>query len=161
MEDHGGQDKTDAFRASVQSPGQAPRLPREVKVQIQAEQMVEDVTRHSTNGLLRDIDEDSIAQFLKSRSPYPCDTIYLYGYSSAPYLDLEAQLTGYDHGSGNGPRSPTDSREINVHGIDDALEVERNLDIEYLSRFSCWTYGASGDEIPLWPQSRDSRTIRP
>ena len=115
MEDHGGQDKTDAFRASIQSPGQASRLPREVKVQIQPEQMVEDVARHSTNGLLRDIDEDGIAQFLKSCSSYPCDTIYLYGHPSAPYFDLEAQLTGYDHGACYRPRSPTDGRKIDVH----------------------------------------------
>jgi hypothetical protein len=86
-----------------------------MEVEIQLQQVFEDVSRDPPDSLLRNTRKDSIAQLLKHRRANPRQTVRENGRCSDRH------------------RSATNSSSsVNVHGIDDSLEIERNLDIEDL-----------------------------
>ena len=86
-----------------------------MEVEVQFEQVLENVSCNPADGLLRNTRKDSIAKFLEHSRANPRQTI-----------------------SENGRRSDRhrctadSSGGINIHGIDDSLEIERDLDIEDL-----------------------------
>lgn len=86
-----------------------------MEVEVQFEQVLENVSCNPADGLLRNTRKDSIAKFLEHSRADPRQTVGENGRRS------------YRHRCTAGGRG-----SINVHGIDDGLEVEWNLDIEDL-----------------------------
>lgn len=56
-------------------------------------------------------------------------------------IELVVRLTGYNHRPGHGICSSTNSCKINVHRIDDALEIERHFHIKNLYPDVCVLVG--------------------
>jgi hypothetical protein len=112
---HAREQEVDALGTSVDSPRQPSRLARKVKVEIQLEQVLKNIGRNPANSLLRHTSKDSIAKFLEHSRANPRQTI------------SENRRRSDRHG-----RTANSSGSINVHGIDNRLEIERDLDIEDL-----------------------------
>lgn len=75
MEHHGSQKETDTLRSTVNGSGQATGLAREVEVQVQAQQVLKDVSCNFSNGLLCYTSKHGIPQFLEECCTYPRGTI--------------------------------------------------------------------------------------
>ena len=86
-----------------------------VEVKVKAQEMVEDVTSDSPYGFLGDRGEDGIAKLLEDGG---ADAGCAIGHNYA---------ATYDDGSSTG------CANVDIHSINDALEVERHLNIQDLS----------------------------
>ncbi|KAF1730746.1 hypothetical protein CRV24_008816 [Beauveria bassiana] len=114
VKDHAREQEADALGAAVNGARQAARLLGQVKGEVEAQQVAKDVARDGANGLLRDRREDGVAQLLK---------------------DGRADARGpvaENHGAGDRRGGAADGRHVNVHRVDDALEVKRHLHVEHL-----------------------------
>lgn len=69
MENHGGQQKANAFSTAINRASQATCLAREMKVEIEAQEMIENIPCNLSNGLLRDTCKHRIAEFLEEGRP--------------------------------------------------------------------------------------------
>src|SRR5689334_18357545 len=114
MEDHGRQQEANALGTSINCSGQPTSLAGQMEAQVELQQVVIDVAGHFTNGLLGDAGEDGVSHLLEDGGTNASCTIR------------------YDHGACHSPGSPASCSEINVHGVDNALEVEGDLHIEQL-----------------------------
>ena len=72
VEQHAGQQEADALGAAIDGPRQAAGLARQVKVEVKAEQVVEDVAGHLADSRLGNRGKDGIAQFLEGGGADPC-----------------------------------------------------------------------------------------
>ena len=86
--------------------------------------MLKDIGRNSPNGFLRSTREDSVAQLLEHCRANPRQTIRKNGRSS------------HRHRS-----AANSSSSVNVHRIDNSLEIERNLYIEDLHARKNYQHG--------------------
>lgn len=76
MKNHRSEQEADAFGSSVNSSCETTRLPAQVKVQVQSQQVIKDVSSYSPNGFLCHTREDSISQLLKQGRPNSSRSIY-------------------------------------------------------------------------------------
>lgn len=86
-----------------------------MEVEVQPEQVLKDVSRNPANSLLRNTRKDSIAKLLEHSRANPRQTVSEDGRRSNRHS-----------------RTADSSGGINIHGIDDSLEIEWDLDIEDL-----------------------------
>ena len=77
VKDHGRQQEADTLCSSIDSSCQTTGLPRQVEVQVQLEQMVEDGGGNTTDGFLSHTCKDGIAKFLEDGGAYPSGTIWM------------------------------------------------------------------------------------
>lgn len=77
MEDHRCEQEADPLRPAVNRPTQAARLPREVEVEIQTQQMVKHIAGHPADRLLRDVREDGVPDLLEYSGSYAGDAVFL------------------------------------------------------------------------------------
>ena len=75
VKDHRRQDEADAFGSAINGSGQTSRLPREMKVQVKAEEMLEDIASYPPDGFLSNAGKNSISQLLKDCCSDPRDTV--------------------------------------------------------------------------------------
>lgn len=75
VEDHRRQHKADTLGASIDGSRQTARLPAQMEVQVQPQEMVKHISCNLTNGLLRDAGKDRISQFLEEGRANPRRTI--------------------------------------------------------------------------------------
>lgn len=69
MENHGGQQKANAFSTAINRASQSTCLAREMKIEVESQEMIEDVPRNLSNSLLRDTCKHCIAEFLEEGCP--------------------------------------------------------------------------------------------
>lgn len=103
-----------------------------MEVEIQSEKVVKDIPGNSANSLLGDTGEDCITQFLEDSGPNAGCAIYRILLEAFISAGSRVVLTSYDHGARYGVCRSTEGGEINVHGVDNVLKVERNLHIKNL-----------------------------
>ena len=65
MKHHGCQQETNSLGSAVNCASQATGLAGEVEVEVQSQKMLEDITRHFPDSLLRDAREDCVTEFLE------------------------------------------------------------------------------------------------
>lgn len=85
MKDHRRQQEAYALGAPIDSSRKTSSLSREMEIQVQLEQMIEDIAGNTTDGLLGYAREDSIPDFLEYSGSDPCGSIYR---SSQPISSL-------------------------------------------------------------------------
>src|SRR5450755_3361432 len=85
-----------------------------MEVQVQSQQMVENITSDISDGLLRHAGKYSVSYLLEQRSSY----------SGCSICD--------DHRTSDRPCRAPNRHEVDVHGVHNALKVERYLDVENL-----------------------------
>lgn len=119
MEHHGSQKETDTLGSTVNGSGQSTSLAREVEVQVEPQQMLKDISCNFSNSFLCYTSKYGIPQFLEECCSYPSGTIWNETVSPSKILartvELLVPLTGYNHRSGHGICSSTNSCKINVH----------------------------------------------
>lgn len=120
--------------------------------------MFKNAARNATNGLLRNAGKDCIPHFLEDNRPYACSSILQTIRNVEHSLVAEAMLTSQDSSAGDSDGGAAHSREINIHRVYNAFEIEWYLYIEDLASYqysraqSC--QGGSGVELPLRPQAK-------
>lgn len=114
MKDHARQQKADALGTAVDRARQPARLAGEVKVQVETQQVVKDVTRNASNRRLGNFGKDGIAHLLED------------GRADA------GEPIAHDGSTSRGPDGAADGQEVNVHAVDNGLEEEGHLHVEHL-----------------------------
>jgi hypothetical protein len=132
MEHHGCQQEADTFRSTINGACETTCLAREMEVEIQSEKVVKDIPGNSANSLLGDTGKDCITQFLEDSGSNAGRAIYRILLEAFISAGSRVVLTSYDHGACYGVCRSTEGGEINVHGVDNVLKVERNLHIKNL-----------------------------
>lgn len=75
MKHHGREQEADPLRPSINRPTQPSRLPRQMEIQVQAQQVVKNVAGHLPDRLLRDIGKYGVSELLERRRSYPREAI--------------------------------------------------------------------------------------
>jgi hypothetical protein len=76
VEDHGGQQETDAFGSAIDSSRQATGLARQVEALVEPQQMFIDLASNGSDGFLGDTGEDCVAHFLEYSRADTGRTVY-------------------------------------------------------------------------------------
>jgi hypothetical protein len=129
MEDHGGQQEADTLSASIDGSCQASSLTRQMEAEVKLQQMLVYATCDFSDGFLSDTGKDGIAQLLKEGGTDTGQAVYVLQSRSN---EGPGQLTGDNHGPGHCPRGAAHGHEVDIHRIDNVLEVKGNLHIEHL-----------------------------
>jgi hypothetical protein len=129
VEDHRCKQKADTLCTSIDCSRQASCLTRQVEVEIQLEKMVVNTARHPSDSLLSDTGKDRIANFLEKGRAYSCCAVCLIVREGIGNR-VSRQHTSNDHCTSHSPSSASHGKKVYVHRVNDALEVERHLDIK-------------------------------
>ena len=100
-----------------------------MEAEVELQQVFVYATCDFANGFLSDTSKYGIAQLLEEGGTDAGQAVYVL--QSRPY-EGPGQLTGDNHGPGHCPRGAAHGHEIDIHRVDNVLEVERNLHIEHL-----------------------------
>lgn len=132
MKDHGRQQETDSLGSSVNCSCKTTGLPTQVKVQIQTQKMIKNIACNFSNRFLRNTCKHGVSQFLEHRSANSRGSVCIYELDFGCLL-MSSELTSYNHRPCHSVCGATHGCEIDVHRVDDILEVEGNFDIEDLA----------------------------
>jgi hypothetical protein len=152
VEDHGRQQEADALCASIDGPCQASRLARQVEAEVKFQQMLVHAAGNFADSLLGDTGKDGVAQFLEKGGADAGQAVYMV---QSRARRGPGQLTGDNHRPGHCPGGAAHGHKVDVHGIDNVLEIEGHLDVEHLcanEQPDRQADTSARSQIVLWPQ---------
>lgn len=132
MEQHAGQQEADALRSAINRPSETSRLPREMKVQVQTQQVVKDVAGNLPDRRLRNSRKDGVPQLLKKRGTNPREAVCYMSDSPWGSSRGRVRVTGNDYGPSGRPHRPAQRQKVHIHPVNNRLKKERNLHIQDL-----------------------------
>ena len=152
MEDHRCQQEADTLGTPIDGSCQASSLARQMEAEVELQEVLVDAACHFANGFLSDTGKDGIAQLLEEGGTDAGQAVYVL--QSGPD-EGPGQLTGDNHGPGHCPRGAAHGHEVDIHRIDNVLEVEGNLHVENLranEQPDRQAHTRPCPQIVLWPQ---------
>lgn len=134
VEDHRGEEEANSFGSPINGAGETSSLAREVEGQVQAEEMIKDIARDAANGFLGDGRKYGIAELLGERGADAGRAVCGVLSSGIKSREEDGRMrhTREDCSAGHRHRSASHSGKVNIHRVDNILEIKGDLHIQDL-----------------------------